>query len=370
MKKRLRVWCVNALLAIGAVVVALGCAEFGLRLFYPQPLGVWHQDRDGLALHWPGLVTYLPQFGHVVSINSVGMRDREHAVPKVDGMYRILILGDSFMEALQLPFEASFPNILERELAETTRRPVDVVNASVSGWGTDDELMYLEKHGVRWEPDLILIAMTLHNDVNDNLRERFHRNEHGTLTEGWQRTLSSHEFRLIELKGFLASRSHAYQLFLRSRRSGERRVEAEQLNAHVVDLLGPTTSRELARGLELTRLLLERITVIAAQQKAKVAVVLLPLALQVSGEAPGGPVKQVGTAPGARDLDRPQQLLRGVAQRAGVEVIDLLPRFREWTAAGGSSLYLERDGHWNESGHRVAAGIVASELVRRDYVTR
>jgi len=42
-------------------------------------------------------------------------------------------------------------------------------------------------------------------------------------------------------------------------------------------LFGPTMSRELAKGLEITRLLLERISVIAAQRKAKVAVVLLPL---------------------------------------------------------------------------------------------
>jgi hypothetical protein len=368
--KRLRAWCVNALLTVGAAVVTLGCVELGLRLFYPQPLGVWHQDTDGLALHWPGLVTYLPQFGHVVSINSEGMRDREHTVPKADGIYRVLILGDSFMEALQLPFEASFPSLLERELGTRTGIPIEVVNASVSGWGTDDELTYLEKYGARWEPDLILVALTLHNDVKDNLRERFHRNQKGALSEGWQRPLSSHAFHLIELKGFLASRSHAYQLFLRSRRLGERRVEAEQLNAHVADLLAPTTSRELARGLELTRLLLERINLIAAEHKATVTVVLLPLALQVSGEASEGLVTLVGTATAALAMDQPQRLLRDVTQRAGVEMIDLLPQFRAWAAAGGPRLYLERDGHWTESGHRVAAGVVASELVRRGFVQR
>ena len=80
--------------------------------------------------------------------------------------------------------------------------------------------------------------------------------------------------------------------------------------------------------------------------------VLLPLTVQLSGEA----------------SDRPQRLLRGVVQREAIEVIDLLPQFREWTAAGGPSLYLEHDGHWSESGHGVAAGVVASELVRRGFV--
>ena len=369
MRRRLRAGCVDALLALGAVVLALGGVEVGLRLFYPQPLGVWHQDEDGLALHRPRLVTYLPQFGHVVSINSFGMRDREHTVRKPAGTYRILVLGDSFLEALQLPFEASFPSVLEAQLGKTAGRPVEVVNASVSGWGTDDELMYLEKYGAPWEPDLILIAMTLHNDVKDNLRERFHTLVNGTLTDRPRHAPSSNESRLVELKGFLASRSHAYQLFVRSRRLGERRIEGEQLSAHVEDLFQPTLSPELARGLELTRLLLDRITGIAAERKARIALVLLPLALQVTGEVPRGRVQTVGTT-AARDLDRPQRLMRGIAQRVGADVIDLLPEFRGWNAAGGPSLFLAGDGHWNESGHRLAAGVVASELVRRGFLPR
>jgi hypothetical protein len=60
--------------------------------------------------------------------------------------------------------------------------------------------------------------------------------------------------------------------------------------------------------------------------------------------------------------------MKEVANRAGIAVFDLLPRFREWTAAGGSRLYLERDGHWNEAGHRLAAGSVAGELVDHGVV--
>ncbi len=76
-----------------ALIVALAVVEVGLRYFYPQPMGVWHQDRDGLALHWPGLVTYLPQFGQSVSFNSAGMRDGEHPVEKPPGVFRVLVLG-------------------------------------------------------------------------------------------------------------------------------------------------------------------------------------------------------------------------------------------------------------------------------------
>ena len=110
--KRTKGWLGVGLLTIGAIVVGVLLGEAALRFIYPQQLGVWHQDRNGLALHWPGLVTYLPQFGITASFNSVGMRDREHAGRKPEGVFRVLVLGDSFMEALQVPFEKSLPSLM------------------------------------------------------------------------------------------------------------------------------------------------------------------------------------------------------------------------------------------------------------------
>jgi len=75
-------WLGAGLLFVSAIAAGVVLSEVGLRLFYPQQLGVWHQDRDGLGLHWPGLVTYFRRYGVSVSFNSVGMRDREHTVKK------------------------------------------------------------------------------------------------------------------------------------------------------------------------------------------------------------------------------------------------------------------------------------------------
>jgi len=64
--------------------------EVGFRAFYPQRLGVWHHDREGLVLHWPGVATYLPEFGLRVSFDSAGMRDQGHPVEKPVGRGTIL----------------------------------------------------------------------------------------------------------------------------------------------------------------------------------------------------------------------------------------------------------------------------------------
>jgi len=360
---------VGGLVVVVALIVSVALGEVSLRLFYPQPLGVWHHDPAGLALHWPGRATYLPQFGQTVSINSAGMRDREHAVEKSPGVFRILVLGDSFMEALQVPFERSFPSLLERALAQQTGKHVEVVNASVSGWGTDDELQYLETYGRAWKPDLILVAMTLHNDISDNLRERFHTVKGGAVTATVGEPASFWRYRIVLLQGFLATRSHAFQLLNRARRAGEMRSTARQLNSHVVDLFREGDDGTIARGVDLTARLLDRIQSRAAAEGGRVVLVLLPLAMQLSEERFDAFARVVaGSANGSTgrlDIGRPQRMMLAVADRADLPAIDLLPRFRAWTAGGGAELFLQRDGHWSEQGHRLAVEIVVQEMITR-----
>src|SRR5689334_15791261 len=51
-----------------------------------------------------------------VEVNSVGFRDQEHTLGKPSGTCRIAVLGDSFMEALQVPFESSTTLRVQKEL--------------------------------------------------------------------------------------------------------------------------------------------------------------------------------------------------------------------------------------------------------------
>jgi hypothetical protein len=363
--KGIRAVLVNGLFLIAAVIIGAALSEGALRLFHPQPLGVWHHDPNGLALHWPGLVTYLPQFGQTVAFNSVGMRDREHSVQKPSGVFRILVLGDSFMEALQVPYEASFPSLLERTLQQQRRTPIEVVNASVSGWGTDDQLQYLTTYGLQWHPDLILVAMTLHNDISDNLRERFHIAAGGRLIPRLGKPATFLEYKVVQLKSLLATRSHAFQLVARARRSGEMRRDAGQLNSHVADLFARESGHQIVRGFELTELLLDRIRVLAGSHGTRVVLVLLPLAVQLSDEKFSAFAEAATGSPGDLELTRPQRLMQEVARRAEIPVIDLLPGFRSWTQDRGDPLFLERDGHWNEDAHRLAAEIVVREILAR-----
>ena len=75
------------------------------------------------AIRAPGLVQFV--------------RDEGYRTPKGEACRGLpdLVLGDSFMEALQVPFEESFPYLLGTGLRQATGKQVEVINAAVGGWG-------------------------------------------------------------------------------------------------------------------------------------------------------------------------------------------------------------------------------------------
>src|SRR5579885_1658619 len=186
----MREWIVKlALVAFGffIVVAFMAALEFGLSKFAPHPRTFYEQDE---YIGWKGvpgkekryadgrIASYLTRRailngGEVVSrvkINSHGFRDKERTYEKAENTFRILVLGDSFAEGIQVPLEKTFPYILEQKLnseAEGGKR-FEAINLGVSGFGTAQEYLALKHYGLKYHPDLVILAFFIGNDVGDN----------------------------------------------------------------------------------------------------------------------------------------------------------------------------------------------------------
>jgi hypothetical protein len=278
-----------------------------------------------------------------------------------------MVMGDSFMEGLQVPYDSLFSARLARSLSQQTGKQVEVINAGVSGWGQDDELRYLTEYGLAYHPDLVLIVMTLHNDIGDNLRQHWHTLQGDTLVSQAVQPMPWTEFAIIQVKAFIATRSQLYQLWRRFRHRGEIRQITRNLNTHVVQLFRTPRSEEMARGMKLTDGMLEAIRDTTRASGGQMAMVLLPLKFQLADTAFASLVTSSEVPPAEMQMGLPQAEVSAMGHRIGVPVIDLLPDFRSWVAGNGAPLYLEWDGHWNPAGHALAAdattrGLMASGL--------
>jgi hypothetical protein len=170
---------VLALLLVGDVSLFGGlftpCESVGddwLQLAY----GLLTDYRDPCVdFYWPELEG--GEFHTLVRHNNIGMHDDIVSIEKPDDVYRIVLIGDSFAQGWQVPLEKGFPWLLEQILNEGARRPVEIINLSVDGYGTDRELLLYSAFGWRFEPDLVLLAFYAGNDIQNNhpglVRRRF-----------------------------------------------------------------------------------------------------------------------------------------------------------------------------------------------------
>lgn len=108
-------------------------------------------------------------FGHPVKINRLGMRSSPIRREKPPGIRRLLVLGDSLMWGFGVSQEDLFTEKLEQLLnaGPDAGPPWEVLNTGVSGWGTDQEWLYLREEGIHFQPDAVLLAFYILNDPAD-----------------------------------------------------------------------------------------------------------------------------------------------------------------------------------------------------------
>ena len=120
---------------------------------------------------------YVPKAG-VGDINSDGFRDRAYSRRKSPGTFRIAVIGDSVgfgfcTKSTALDLDETFAKVLERDLngVSGAEASYEVLNYSVSGYNTLQEVEFLRWKALAYDPDLVLVAYSLNDTRADFSRE-------------------------------------------------------------------------------------------------------------------------------------------------------------------------------------------------------
>jgi len=109
--------------------------------------------------------------------NSRGLNDVEFAVPKPRGVFRIAVLGGSVQNDGDIPHDETAPKRLEALLnsvpilsvdGRTRYRKIEVINVSCDGYNTLQQVRLLEKAGLDYDPDLVVVLYSLTNPFLQN----------------------------------------------------------------------------------------------------------------------------------------------------------------------------------------------------------
>jgi hypothetical protein len=369
---------------LAGLALALLLAEALLRAVgFHQPLLYEPHRQLGWTLR-PGAEDWYTDEGRaLIQVNSAGMRDREHAVPKRADVYRIAILGDSYSEARQVPIDSTYWSLLPGRLLRCGFRPgnrVEVLNFSAAGYGTAQELLLLRLMAARYRPDLILLQFTSSNDVRNNSPELdptenrpfFLPDADSTLRldtsftsrPSFRRRLSSPWrtysrlapwSRVLQLAGaaMLAMSGHSRESTIAVARAG---LDEPALS--------PPTDPRWGEAWHMTETLIAEVNREAARLQAKILVMSVPWPAQI---LPDPRAREAFAAKvGVPDLSYADRRIKAFGRDHGIAVLTLAPRMGEAAQAGATVLngfgrHLG-EGHWNPAGHRVAAGIIAEAL--------
>jgi hypothetical protein len=100
--------------------------------------------------------------------NELGLRD-DPVLPKTDGMFRILCLGDSMTFGSGVPAETAYPGVLESRLQARAGQSlkIDVINAGIMGYNMMNILASAETLIKLLQPDAVTYTF-VDNDLDDS----------------------------------------------------------------------------------------------------------------------------------------------------------------------------------------------------------
>lgn len=347
-------------LLIGLLAPLLA-AEYLVRWVDPQPLQHIRLDDALYFVNRPGArFTYARagEYAIPVTYNGWGFRGPIPSPVPPPGTTRIVLIGDSQTEGLQVRLDDTYGEVLRRELERRVPgRRFEVVNLAVSAYGTHQELLTLRRYGARVRPDWVVLGFYPDNDLSDNVRlPLVAEGETGIRLVSHQFS-ATHRFAL-GTKIWLASGSHLY-VFVTQRLKALLST-AWLAKVGLIEPLPPAQPSSLpsagpGRAHRITDRLIRMTEDEARRLGARFVVLTIPSKPQV--------LEPISSS-GIDDMDRLEDDFASGFERDGILHVEALGPLRQ-AQRQGPATYFRIDGHLNARGHHVVGAALAEWLTPR-----
>jgi hypothetical protein len=391
-----RRWRARLATVLFGLLLPLVVLEAAIRLFGPFLPGQYDTGaylvRDAALGHFhvPGFDGWIkaPEFTTQVTINARGLRDRRESYEKPPGTFRIVLLGDSFVEAVQVEQWEGVAERLEWALNRDATRPVEVVNAGVAAYGTGQEYLLLDRLGEELQPDLVVLLFFVGNDVtNNNYRLELWDGDLDLALKPYFDLRGDGSLALIPgpppstqsgLRHALRSCCALYNVLetgvynkLDQNYPREQLEAVGGLRAPLTGLYDTRPEGEWARAWRTSEALLARVRDRSATLGAPLVVVAAPEWRALDPVAWRDELERSNPRSSRLDsgrlrIEAPTQAVGAIAARLGVSFVDLLPPLQA-AVADGVPLYFAFDKHWTATGHAVAARAIHQGLREQEH---
>jgi len=291
--------------------------------------------------------------------NSLGLRDREYG-PKKEGVFRVLLLGDSFSVSHGLPIEESLSRQMEKALqgvADSDRRRVkfEVINAAAGGYSPYNYWKAYRRWAPVFRPDAVVVGLSPddYDCSNENVKVG-------------QRPESGEEISIKKLRKWLSWNSEFYILMrnlfyyndLVARitlwRSPGGLENESQLKLYMIQ-----ERENMAKAWSKAFLYLQDLRRETTADDVRMIVIPVPLKMEIDLEQYRQTLASKGLKSEQIDLDQQFREISVFCKQEHIPVLD--PRTAMRMRQAKVPCYFMLDGHWNAEGVRVASVSLARQ---------
>lgn len=291
-------------------------------------------------------------------INQQGWNSGHFHYSPVKTESRVIILGDSYVEALQVPFDRSLAETLDTKLGSKW----EVYRLGISGAPLSHYLWMLKKEALKYKPDVIVVNL-IHNDFSESWQ-----------VQGGEYSSSFMKFKLrkdaedlLEISptpyqpsplSFL--RTMAWYRFLTYRfQVYPSMLFRRILNGENTQSVANVDAKELKVKREVNRQVflhcLHQFKELSKEYGFK-------LVIQIDGVRQL--IESATTKSQGEEALWLNRMVRESCELEQVECIDLHPVFERDYKNNQKSFQFKSDAHWNEHAHSLVAGSLAKVIAR------
>ena len=324
--------------------------------------------KDNLIEKAGWFVTPSGEYFTWVEPNQEGFFDNEHKIIKSENVYRIILLGDSFVVSLQTPKDETIGKLLEKKLNSLSLpKKIEVISIGLGDTGTTQQYIALKQFAFKYSPDLVVHLFLSANDIKNNsealqkdpFRPYFKLDE-GKLTfipaQKKEESFIKKTFKKLRIVELLLTIRQTYL---------ESKVDPNLDYPVDYYVYNKIYTKDYMQAWEITRALILETKSLAKEKNSKYLLVTATNNEQVNPDVWSELQKKYPKLSTQTDLEKPDRLLKEFCKNERLMCVFMLPAFKNYAKTHpDEKTHYKFDGHWNNTGTNLAAQILSEYILK------
>ena len=362
---QIKKWVQNLILLVFTLIICLIILEIFIRLFFPVNDTIWLGDKIIGHIHMPDKqgVRYGEEYKTKLNFNDRGFHDIDHKIENPKSKTRIVFLGDSFVDALEVDFNESFVQQYQKRLDNYYPEKYEVFNFGLYYFSTAQEYLLYKNYVKGFSPNEVYLFVFFNDPYEICLEDV--KNPTFYLENGEVKAREFTPNRYSNLQIFISNHLKS-SIFFRERFNSIRK-NFNEVNS--TKSLPPATKvflkdydNQTKECLNLFEHFIKELKSEVISSGANLTAFIIPHPASINDTDKEKFLQTYGLDQDQVDFLKPNREFIDVFEKQNISYVNLYDHLKHRE----ERIYYLLDGHFNPKGHQIIADLLLERLINQE----